>query len=902
MKKILVPLLFACLCSTLALCGDSRSVFGTVRDKQTGEALVGANVLVVGTTIGAATDLEGKYTLRFSYAADTLSIRVSLVGYAPTVITHVSLGSNSSLKLDVDLTSTSVTTEEVVVTAQRQLSTESAMLAARKIAPTINDGFTMEQIKRTPDATSADALRRVTGISIVDNKFVFVRGVTDRYNSTQLNGVDVTSTDTDVDKKSFSYDMIPAGLLENTVVAKTMSPDLPGDFTGGLVQLNTLSFPEQRVLKLGISGSVNNKATFKSIWRSQGGARDWTGFDDGARNKPQEGLDQYQLGKSLPNNWAQRSATAPLNTKMELAFGDQYDLGGDQLGFVSALSYGASMKRVDQDFYYEKQRGPGLSDTYTVLWGAILDLNFKFGGTNKISFKNSFNQDSEDKIARLLITDDNDTQHRTQITSWDQRSLYVTQLSGSHVFPGLNGTTLDWRGSYNMTRSRQPDRKTLVYAKNVSEPDSLFHKDHTDRSWADLGEFGRALNLDITVPVEGFKVKLGGTYSGRERYYGIKFFVPEQDFPFRRYDLLFLPSETIYNPENFGSGMFHMATLSSPLDEYDASMRVKAGYVLADVPFTIGEERFRVVGGVRVEDCEELVNTISPFQVLQPYTARLKNTDKLPSLNFTYEINAITNLRFAYGQSVNRPEFRELASFYFYDYSLYQGAYGNPLLRRALVKNWDVRLEMFPDVGEVLAFSGFYKDITDAIEERIIASSNPERTWFNSPHGRNYGFELELRKGLGFLGSYLKNSAIIANFTRIYSDIEYTDLQPGFVNGLPTFFMFTKQREMQGQSPYLANLAFHFQEPNLGTNVSILANLFGKRLDAVGDTRAVDIFEIERTVIDLAVSQSLTKSIDIKFSAQDITAAARKYETRDGQPHRTISPGSNYGVKISVSL
>ncbi len=211
-------------------------------DEETGEELVGANILLVGTTRGGTTDIDGKFSLH-GVSVGTYDVRFTYVGYAARIVRGVQVTQAGPVALEITLTPEQFETEEVVVTAERLLSTESAILANRQKAMSIGDGLSAEQIKKAPDATSGDALKRVTGLTIVDNKFVYVRGVTDRYNGTMLNGVPVTSTDTDVDRKSFAFDMIPANLLENTIVVKTATPDLPGDFSGGMVQVNTLDFP-----------------------------------------------------------------------------------------------------------------------------------------------------------------------------------------------------------------------------------------------------------------------------------------------------------------------------------------------------------------------------------------------------------------------------------------------------------------------------------------------------------------------------------------------------------------------------------------------------------------------------------------------------------------------------------
>jgi len=294
-----------------------------------------------------------------------------------------------------------------------------------------------------------------------------------------------------------------------------------------------------------------------------------------------------------------------------------------------------------------------------------------------------------------------------------------------------------------------------------------------------------------------------------------------------------------------------------------------------------------------MENSDIRVNTISPTSTNEPYTAVLHKVDILPSLNLTYFLNDITNLRLAYSQSVNRPEFREMSSFYFFDYVTGQGKYGNPYLTRAFSKNYDVRVELFPGVGEVLALGYFYKDISGAIEQQIVISSNPELTWFNSPAGKNYGWEVEARKNLGFFGGYFSNFAIAGNYTRVFSEIKY-----------PLFFQAKEYgiREMQGQAPWVINLSFIFREPTLGTTVSILYNEFGKRLEAVGDKRELDVFEEPLATIDFAVTQQITGGFSMKFGIRDWGAGTRKFVTREGNPYSSVYKGTSYGLEASITL
>jgi hypothetical protein len=303
-----------------------------------------------------------------------------------------------------------------------------------------------------------------------------------------------------------------------------------------------------------------------------------------------------------------------------------------------------------------------------------------------------------------------------------------------------------------------------------------------------------------------------------------------------------------------------------------------------------------------MEHSEQLVNTISPFATNEPYVARVKNIDVLPSGNFTWIMNDVTNFRLAYSQSVNRPEFRELSSFYFYDYNVFEGTFGNPLLVRALSRNYDVRFELFPDLGDVLAVSYFYKGITNAIEVKILPSTNPERTWFNSPQGRNFGWEFELRKNLGFLGSYFRNFSVGGNYSSITSEIEYEQGYKVDSAGVYVDRFSTETRDMQGQSPWTINVYLAFTEPTLGTSVSLLYNEYGERLDAVGDKREFDILEQPRGIVDIAVTQPIMTGFELKFAARDVTAKRKEYYTREGQLYRTTFQGRSYSLQASFTF
>jgi hypothetical protein len=877
---------------------------GRVWDEETGEELVGANILLVGTTRGGTTDISGTFSLR-GIPVGSYDLRVTFVGYATKIVRGIQVTGAEPVSLNITLKAEQFEAEEVTVTAERLLSTESAILANRQKAMSIGDGLSAEQIKKAPDATSGDALKRVTGLTIVDNKFVYVRGVTDRYNGTMLNGVSVTSTDTDVDRKSFAFDMIPANLLENTVVVKTATPDLPGDFSGGMVQINTLDFPSRRVIRLGLSSSYNSITSAQNFSASQGGARDWTGMDDGGRSFPGEALTSTQLAQRLPNTWGARQQRAPWNSAFNLAMGDHFQLGDDEAGAVAALSYSNAYSNQEfseaPTYVYGGQpvfKFAGNSYTRNVLWTGLLDLNYKLSGNHKFSMRNSYNQSAQDNVALSTGTNIAGSLSRRQSISWDQRSLYLLQLGGEHVLPTLNDLEMSWRLFSSSSRAEEPDRKQIEYTEG-SDNDYALGENY--RTWSHLDERTRGASIDMSFGLPGTKIKAGATVDMKNRAFGIRAFsaLPGRD-P-RYFTLVLLPADQIFAAENFGAGKFQFLEASTFSGAYDGDQRLNGYYAMADIAFNIAGTPVRINGGARLENFEEHVT--SPLAIDDPTlnTTRLQATDLLPSVNIKVTPVEGLNVRLAHYQSVNRPEFRELANVLYLDFKTDQNTIGNPDLQRAYVHNNDIRVEYFPGAGEVLAVSYFHKRISNAIEERLLAA--PDRyvkTWFNSPGATNAGWEFEARLSLAHLSSLLDNIILTANYTTVASDVEYTDLrtdQQG--NAVRT----TATRMMQGQAPWTFNIGFFYAHPSLGTNLSVMLNKQGRRLNAVGDVRDYDVYEEARDMVDMSISQPLFGFLEAKFSAKNVLDKERILTSGDKRvPFSLWHQGSSYTLSLSVNL
>jgi hypothetical protein len=612
------------------------------------------------------------------------------------------------------------------------------------------------------------------------------------------------------------------------------------------------------------------------------------------------------IARQAPNTWAPRSTNSPLNRSFSIATGDRIDFRKDdpsrgQIGFVGALSYKNTYQKNEETVndLALSRLNIGTRDEYSVLWGALANLSVKFGGLHKISLKNNFNQSASDNVT-LFHSEDLATNldNLYTVINWTQRSVYTGQLIGEHSIPGLAGLSFSWRGSVSSSHREDPDRKEVTYYRGLGDDTQPYTAAINQRSWARMSERVYSFGTDFVLPVSGGKFKLGGSLESKKTSYGIRYFNAQPDYVGGIPDSLTrLPLETIYAPENFGPGKFLFVESTKATDSYTGDQKLYAGYVMVDVPFEFLMQQFRFAGGARLENAEEIVTVPRTTAADGPVTtARLKNVDVLPSLNFTYIINNVTNLRFAYSHSVSRPDFRELASTGFYDFIKYELVGGNPDLRRSLISNYDVRLEIFPAIGEVLAFSYFHKSIKDAIEEKLVQTANRTRTWFNSDRATNTGWELEFRESLGFLGEYFNNFSATVNYMRVKSEVEV----PSTEGNSQSTHVVVSTRPLQGQSPYAVNVSLLFTEPHWGTSLNLLYNKLGRRLETVGFLSS-DIYEEPRDLVDLSITQPITHALDLKFTVRNLANKDRVL-TRDNELYERTSVGRTYSLQLSLGL
>jgi outer membrane receptor protein involved in Fe transport len=924
MKAFSAPILVAALLVVPSLACAAGALHGVISAEDGGDRLSGASVLLLGTTIGAATDLDGEYRIE-DIPPGTYEVRASFEGYDSKILSDVVIGDRKATKLNIKLmrrggASASFTIDDLVVTADRVLSTEVALITERMKSITIGDAISAERISKSPDGSGSDVLKRITGLQVVDSKFVYVRGMTDRYNTTWLDGVPVSSTDTDVDRRSFTYDVLPSSLLSSAVVVKSASPDLPGDFSGGLVQLNTHDIPAERGLSLSVSSGYDDGTTGTDILRSLGSGTDALGMDDGSRDIPDydrpTGNNHNALAHKLTNSWITHSAKAPMNSSYSLSYGDRYDFGHDDgrhvMGIIAGAKYDQSFERVNyarspvDETGYGNIDYQGTKDRYEVIWSGLLNLAYGPTPGHQFSARGLYIQDARDQVgyAEGWLSENAGPGGKSYSIEWDERSRASAQLGGTHEFGRrLKGPRFEWKVFGSESKAHEPDRKQADYARRADGTESL---SENTRSWTDLNEDGLGTRADFTLPLGAHgatEVKVGTFLEKRERTYRTDaYWTDVSTVRSPNYWIRVLPVDEIHEPENYGHRKLTFRLKTAFTGEYDGTHDVEAYYAMINHPFAVAGNRVRIAGGARVEHSKQLVEAIQREGDQEPVISEIDKTDVLPSINLTYMPTEWTNVRLGYFVSVNRPELREIAAIKYRDFNEDNTVQGNPDLKRSVIQNFDLRLEAFPGSDEVLAVSYFYKEIQNAIEEKLIPSSDYRhiRTWFNSDWGHNHGLELEIRKSLGFLGNWLEDVTASGNYTRAFSSVEYLyEWRWQDDEGDWHTSREIRTRPLQGQAPWTINLGLRYENAETGTSVTVLYNKIARRLDKVTLDQEDNLWEEPRDLLDFAVTQKLFHVLQLKLTGKNLLEAEKLITLGD---HAAVDTRETEGRSISLSL
>ena len=862
-------------------------VVGTVRDQTNAISLPGVPVEVVGTSQIVYTDVDGRYTLNLP--PGTHSIKVALEGYQERTFS-ITTGADRTMTADFGLTMTrfAETVNVVGELVNLQTSAAEAQLIERKQSAVITDNVGAQEMKSNGDSDAASAMTRVTGLSLVDNQFVFVRGLGERYSNTTLAGSVLPTTEPD--KKVVPLDMFPSGLIDSVQVSKSYSPDRSAEFAGGLVQIVPMKLPNQPVFDLSYGLSYSSTATGKDIPFSPLGSRDVWGFDNGARAlpsgipnskivrrgiyTPEVGFSESDItgfGRLFDNRWTPSSASGKPGQNWSATFGNRFK----NLGVVASVSHTYREQFIAEDRRFFRIADAGeleaASDyamqtgTQRAQLGMVGNLSYQFTPSQRLSFENFYTHSGRDE-GRFFqgINLDHAREYRNSRLQFIEEGLFANAVSGEHFFQGLSSSRVDWRANFARATRDEPDLRETLYERLLNVPAStpFLYADESQSGFRMFNELN-----DDTVDAQ-FNWSVFNTAGSRPTQYkfGAAYVDRGRDFQSRRFhyipittqkadtgNLLFnqaLPPEEIFVSSNIGTA-FRLNEETRPTDAYRGDQTTASGYGMVDIALSA---RTRMIVGARLERFDQTVTTQDPFGLFaREVQAGNKNTDFFPSVNFVVGAGANSNLRLSYSQTVNRPEFRELAEFEFTDVVGNRAVKGNADLKRALIQNVDARWERFTGGRGVVAASVFFKHFNDPIERVVIAAANPIATFQNSDTARNFGLELEASRQLG------ENFFANANYTFVDSKITLLPEQLGVQT--------SAERPLAGQSKHLLNLSGEYTMK--GFSARLLFNYFGDRISDVGANEAPDIIENGRGAIDVVISQRV-RGLGIRLNMENL--------------------------------
>lgn len=895
MRKVL--LLLTLISSSLLASAQTGSIAGVITDSKTGETIIGANVFIQGTQVGSPTDLDGKFTIN-NVKPGTYNLVVSFITYKTHIIPDVVVEANKKTTVTVGLVEDSQELEEVVVSGTRQMDTDFSLIGAIRESKLVVSGISSEQIIRTPDRDAAEVVKRVPGVTIMGGRFIVIRGLSERYNVSMLHGAYAPSME--ADRRSFAFDIIPSAQIDQLLVFKSPSPELPGDFGGGVVKITTKSIPDANTLSVNYATGFRTGTTFGDFSQSPRSGSQLFGFNSGVNDLPTDfpasiktlGADdpaRPRAGRSLNNNWTPDQTSAFLDQSVSITGGLKFNLGKIQVGNITAINLSQSRTQFNvvrrdynqYDFVNEEQDViydyNDQQNNLNVRLGVLHNWAFRFNENHSIEFKNLFNQiNNSQYIYRSgLNYESTDAGNFQTFGGFSDvyRGVYSGQLVGKHKLFDSK-TNINWVLNTGLSFRDMPDMRR--YRRDVDLQTG------TERTYVPVGTaqtyfLGRFYSNMSEMSYSG-SVGVDHTLEINDKFLpvvsaGVFFELKDRSFDARNLgytrgsswdeSLEYVSIDELFQPRNInGRDGLQFDEQTNASDSYDSQNKLMAYYASVSLPIT---SKLNISGGARIESNTQSLQSAETNG--SPIDQDINVTRILPSANVSYNLTEQMLIRATYGQTLNRPEFREIAPFGFYDFEYNWVISGNPNLKTAKINNYDIRWEWYPTKTEMITFGAFYKDFENAIEMQFRPGGGSggikNFSFQNANSAFNVGIEMDVRKSLSGLTSspFVNKLNILFNAALIKSEVE--------IDGQPT-------RQLMGQSPFVINTGIYYNNDEKGWQVSLLYNVAGRRLFAVGgytdagEVAYEDIYDMPRNVVDLSVSKTIKEKIQIKLSMSDI--------------------------------
>lgn len=904
---------------------QSCSLKGIIADAITGERLLGATVVIQDAQRGVITDENGEFTFN-SLASGRYTLTISYVSYE-TQNHRAEVKSGQTLELLVKLEPISVELDAVQVSAKKRSDTEMSMISNIRNGNVVANGISKQQISRSQDKDASEVISRIPGVSVRDGKFINVRGLDERYNTVWLNGIGAPSSE--ADRRAFSFDMLPSSLIDNILLFKTPAPEIPADFAGAVVQIQTKSTVEQSNTDISYSTGYRQYTSFKNFYTYTGGKTDGLGFDDGTRalpkgfpsaiefrelaDNPSESEKQRitDLGKAFGKTWSPRYSRALPDQAVTITNTHKINAGKISLGYITSLGYSFANQhreifRAGYQAYDEVNDHP---DTSYVFYDDHYSTRTKLNGlcnwlvgykNHRIEFRNFFNQISDKTVVLRKGRDFYGGSYKNASElGFQSRTIYSGQIQGSSSFNSLQ-SNLNYILGFGYTNKYQPDTRRIEKSRNEDSGPNAPYTISLNFN-ADPKLLGRlTLRNDEHIWVGGlnFSHHFKGQRFQPEIKTGLFFECKDRRFIARNigyaisnvmmfdWGLTYLPIDSLFQNQNInfteGIKVDESTNLS---DSYNARNRLYAAYLGLNIPLP----RIKVYAGFRIEKNIQTLHGHNETGI--KVTVDNNFVDIFPSLNIVYQHSDKSLTRLAYGRTVNRPEFREIAPYTYYNFEEKATYYGNPELNNCYIHNTEVRFEYFPSVGDMITLGGFVKQFDNPIEAHLIESGTGlNYNYSNAIRATSYGLEIDLRKSLkGFenhsgISRYLKDFVIVFNAAIIRSQLSTDD--PNAKDS---------HRPMQGQSPYLINTGLFYDNSNVGLMICALYNVIGEKIAFVGNNYNPHIMQLPRHLIDFTFHKKLGKYLTLKGGIKDLFN--QPIELSQNEYVQLVPPNSENKVK-----
>lgn len=936
---------------------QTGTIRGTVIEDATGEPLVGVNVLVEGTTRGASTDIDGKFEITISEGS--YALRVSYISFQTKTIEGVTV-TNGKINVlgTIRLQQASQELEEVVVTASALEDTEAALITKKKKMPNMIDGISAEIIDKSGISKAAEALKKVTGVSVEGGKYVYVRGLGGRYTKTTLNAVDIPSLDPN--KNSVQIDIFPTALVDNLIISKTAVAEMPANFTGGTVNIQTKDFPEAPIYEFTASIGYNPSMHFNDNYLTYNGSEtDFLGFDSGKRALPEDARGEQvptpisgasdQQVNNFVNNFSPvlgpKETSNFLDYSLGITIGNQYNAGaGNKIGYFVSGTYRTSSNhygnyRIGE---YQTQAAPSATELIyaTRQNGTVSEKNILLGGLAGVAFKTENSkykltgmhlQNGESKAANFFIQNSETAPGQSGYEAdsynleYGERGITNILLNGTHFFGGTRWE-FDWKLSPTFSTITDPDIRKTTYTLSEIGNDPRFSAGaggFPSRLWRYMDQVNMVGRADVSHEHNLFgrsaELKFGANYTYKQRdyeilSYGLKFFGTQPEWTGNPDEVLngsnIYPNGTIY----YDSG-----NADPNPNAYSSNVNYSALYVSNEfAPF----ENLRLSLGLRVE---KYVQRHTGRDVLYAQGGNGRNLDNekvldaidfFPLANMTYSLTENMNLRASYSRTIARPSFKELSfaqildpiSDRIFNGGLYAIGDWDGDLHETRISNFDLRWESFFNQGQLVSVSLFYKTFDDPIE-LVRIQAQPTSTEYqprNVGNGEVYGAELEVRKSFNFISPALQNLGFSTNVTLVKSVIDMTNQEyQARLSRQKNGQEIDGTRQMAGQAPYIINAGLTYDNPDLGFDTGLFYNMKGETLTIVGGGLFPDVYEEPFHSLNFSLNKTLGQA-SLSLSMDNILNDTQEesyqaYEAQN-QIFNRYAPGRSVSLGVAYSF